>query len=142
MLSNLVLDIPRSNVTLVVAHLTNKGETYVSIVSTTMLRMFFETNWWHVNNLTFVSLFITNFLNQEDLTFEMLLYALQACNTKLSTNFFRTRLFWNNLCHDQKNIDWWRCNTLLFGLLMFYNLSILSLCYCFVLTLEFFCVYF
>jgi hypothetical protein len=105
LLSNLVLDIPRSNVTLVVAHLTNKGETYVSIVSTTMLRMFFETNWWHVNNLTFVSLFITNFLNQEDLTFEMLLYALQACNTKLSTNFFRTRLFWNNLCHDQKNID-------------------------------------
>lgn len=57
--------------TLVVAHLTNKGETYVSIVSTTMLRMFFETNWWHVNNLTFVSLSITNLLNQEDLTIEI-----------------------------------------------------------------------
>ncbi len=107
-----------------------------------MLKMFFETNWWHVNNLTFVSLFITNLLNQEDLTIEMLLYPLQACNTKLSMNFFWTRLFWNNLCHNQKNIDWWRCNTLLFGLLMFYNLSILSLCYCFVLTLEFCCVYF
>jgi hypothetical protein len=88
-------------VTLVVAHLTNKGKTYVSIVFTTMLKIFFETNWWHVNDLTFVSLFITNLLSQEDLTIEMFLYPCKHATLDCQRTFFED-YSWNNLCHHQK----------------------------------------
>ncbi len=47
-----------------------------------MLGMFYETNWWHVGNLTFGYLFITNLLGQKDSTTNMFAYLLQINNTK------------------------------------------------------------
>jgi hypothetical protein len=44
--------------------------------------MFYETNWWHVGNLTFGYLFITNLLSQKDSTTNMFAYLLQTYNTK------------------------------------------------------------
>ncbi len=85
-----ILDIQRLKMILAFhTWLTKITHTYPFFV--TMLGRCFETNWIWVGNLTFGSIFITNLLNQEDSTTEMLWYPLQTWSTKSSMNFSWTK---------------------------------------------------